>query len=1458
MRTGKILIPLTAIILISVSFLSLIQGEGNEEEWTYGDPSLMEMEPSGHFTENLGQWDESISFVGDTNTGRIGIGTHSIFHELRTYYPDREMEVDHDENLLIGYLLKVDMVGSNDVVPVGSEALSFPSSFFRGNDPTKWVSGARSYQKVHYSGIWEGVDLDYIISEARPKYTFTLQPCIDVDTIRMDFKGQSSMNVGGDGATFVFEDGIEFRDSGLLAYYQDDGTVIPARFIQDGPHIGFALKDRDLSRAVVIDPIVTSTFYGGAGSDTGHRIKTDDNGDYYIAGKTYSVDFPTTPGSLKQGYSGEWGDMFVIKMNKSLKTRDYSFMFGGTHAEEFGDLEIYNGQAVASGFTQSDDFPTTPGCYENESAGGWRDPYLLKINSSGTGLIFSTIITGSSDEFGYGIDIEENGNIIYVGYTGSDDFPVTSDAYSSTKNGSYDAFILKMLPNGTDIVYSSYFGGNNFDNLYDVEILDSGDVMFYGGTLSNDLYFPSDSYDSTASSSGNGLVIRMDINISKINAATLFGSGIGNGLIDLEIKNNGNVALLCYGTGYPTTSGTFNPSSNGGNDFVLAELDINLTTLDMCTYVGGSLADDNGKLSIDSKDNFIISGYTQSTDYPTTPGAYDETYNGTNNVNGIVSKIDESGKYLMYSTFFGGSGRTYTRDFVLVSDFNVVITGTTNSPDFPVTAGAYDTTIGGGPDIFITEFSFLSAPTSPMNLTGTKGYDWIHLQWEAPKDDGGRPILGYELHTVQKGGLPELTTSLSLNTFEYNVTGLKPDGDYLFYVIGRNIIGLSSPSNSIRFHDTIAPWLGMDLTQSDHSPLGTTTFKIIASDNTFIDSAYVEYWIGDRFGNMNRTMERDDQLHSFILDHPDQVFEMRYMFRFNDTSDNWFNSRMFSFNVTGEVKPSIVQDLTPSTIKAGEVLNFKVEASDNDEVKSVHLNYQSNSGLNNNVTMDMVSPNLFEYKLPTKRYSLTPISYKYFVMDASGHWNQSQEMTVIILDVDSPVLSYDRTPLQAFTGEELLFEISVSDNQRINETWVKFSVDDGPYENATMEKKQGGFFEHTILVPHTLGRIRYSFHALDENGNIGWLPEKEIPIIDMVKPSIIVDRTNITGPTGHQVLFEFELDDNIKVGDAVVEYWFGTGDHRYLELFGASIFTGQLEISSGYKGSISYSVKVSDTSGNYVKSEIAMLEIFDNELPEMLEDFTVGTAETGGQILFKLKVSDNSAIKLVKVEYGWSGEISETALMDGEVDDSYFSWSVTVKEDDVSPMNYRFRIEDTSGNMIATDIREITVVDTIFPEITPPSQSVLTISTTTEINILVEATDNIGVESLIISGSPIEPVSGRIRGYIDEPGHYFIDVKAVDAQGNEASYSFILRVKGDSIDETEESSDTWMLFPPVISLVLLMVALIVLFTRKRSRDHREKGPVDLSTLKVQNGNNIQSQSMEKDEDLTEIKDLFGN
>jgi len=1445
------------MIMISSLFVPVPEDGSIDRDWNIGDRSLLEMGSGGHFTENGGQWDDSVLFVGTTSYGRIGLGSSAVYHEIRTITPSLHDGGGDDLPDVAGYLLRLDLLNANDVTPTGNDLLPHPTSYFMGNDPEEWVSGARSFETVEYEGIWDGIDLIYTISEKGPKYTYVVSPEGSIDDIRIMAEGQKEMKVWTGCIEFTMNDGMTFTDSGLAAYYEDDGAVVPSRFTDLGNGIfGFEVKDRDPTRTVVIDPLVRSTLLGGNGGDVADRIAVDENGDYYIAGVTTSTNFPTTPGAIKTAFSGQWRDCFLTKMNRTLGTIEYSTLFGGNHAEGVGGLKVHNGEAIVSGYTQSPDFQTTPGCYQNESEGGWRDAWLLKMNRSGTGLIFSTYISGSGDEFAYDVEVDGNGNIILVGNTDSTDFPITSDAYSSTRNASTDSFILKMLPNGTDLVYSSFIGGNGYDALAGLRFSDDGDLLIFGTTSSTDFYTSAGAYDTVMSGLNDMVLMIMDSNLSLIRHSTLFGSSGFDGMNEAEIAADGDIVLIGYGTGFPATEGAYDTTANGENDIVAARFDPTLSTLVYCTLIGGSDDERTASLELDSNDNLFIAGQTQSTDFPTTKGAYDETYNGSNNVNTFVSKLDGTGSALIYSTFIGGSGSEFNSGLVLIDGYDSVIAGRTSSPDYPVTSGAYDTTPNtGSTDLYITELSLLSPPMRPINLTGVKGFDWMYLAWEVPADDGGRPILGYEVYGTARGGIPEIVATLPPGTLSHNITGLKPDGSYLFHVRARNSIGLSGVSNGVRFADVLPPWTGLDLTVTDNAPLGSSTFSVQAFDDTFVDHVCVEFSMGDHLGTMNATMDMDAPgVYSYSVEHPDEVFTMEYRFTLNDTSGNWFVGERRSFNVSGEIRPSFGNDLTPLHVRSGEELRFGIEVEDNDALKEVRIEYWSHIHQKQNMTMTMTGNGLYEYSFITDRYSLRPVNYVFHAVDMSGHWNSTGLKTVSILDVDGPLITHDSTPKEAAAGHQLTFDVWITDNQRIADAWVLYSVNGGDIMNGTLERAQGSGYRYRIDIPPVLGRLRYSFHALDRNNNTGRFPETEIPILDVDPPEIIGDDTDRYAGSGREIMFSFTLKDNVGISSAVVEYWFDREIHRMLELDEDEEFTGVMSIPSGENGMLSYFVKVTDSGGNRAESDVVDIDILDGEAPVILRDLTTRNVGTGDTVEFAVRATDNIGVRKVRVEYGREGSPDNSLIL--ENNNGVFSSSITVPEDDDSDMEYRFILIDHEGNAAVSELRSISVSDDAAPVVIQVDD--LSVSTRTRINVIVDASDNIGLESISWSGAPMDPVGNSLKGVIEEPGTYLITVRAVDVNGNSASMSFMIYVENpEGIGQDDDGGiPVWMFIPPVIAVLLMIGSILHLFVGGRRKKNDALPITDPPVQGYPEGSDLANPMNPGEDGTGELDDLF--
>jgi hypothetical protein len=207
--------------------------------------------------------------------------------------------------------------------------------------------------------------------------------------------------------------------------------------------------------------IVYSTFLGGSKDDTGSDIAVDASGYAYITGNTWTGDFPLTENAIQHRFGGGQSDAFICKLDPDGSGLLYSTLLGGKDRDRGYGIDVDNeGAAYVSGLTESDDFPVTPMAFQGVYKGG-NDGFACKLNPDGTSLIYCTFIGGKSWDWAPSIIVDDLGCSHIVGSTGSEDFPITADAYQDSwaGNGS-DIFILKLNPKGHDIVYSTFFGTN--------------------------------------------------------------------------------------------------------------------------------------------------------------------------------------------------------------------------------------------------------------------------------------------------------------------------------------------------------------------------------------------------------------------------------------------------------------------------------------------------------------------------------------------------------------------------------------------------------------------------------------------------------------------------------------------------------------------------------------------------------------------------------------------------------------------------------------------------------------------------------------------------------------------------------------------------------------------------------------------------------------------------------------
>ena len=323
--------------------------------------------------------------------------------------------------------------------------------------------------------------------------------------------------------------------------------------------------------------LVYSTFLGGIDGDFGNSIAVDTSGNAYVGGNTFSANFPTTPGAFDNTNNpNEAVDVFVTKLNPSGSALIYSTLLSASNGVSNGGIALDNsGSVYVTGSTSSADFPTTPGAFDTTYNNG-QDVFVTKFNPSGSALVYSTFLGGSTADAGDAIAVDASGSAYVTGSTTSPNFPTTVGAFDTTFNGSFDVFVTKLNPAGSaPLVYSTFIGDVDFDSGNDLAVDTFGSVYLTGTTSSPNFPTTVDAFDTTFNGGPT------DVFVTQLNPA---GS-----------------APLIYST---FLGGSGNDQETG-------------------------IADDEGLgIALDIFGSIYVTGATRSTNFPTTAGAFDTTHNG--------------------------------------------------------------------------------------------------------------------------------------------------------------------------------------------------------------------------------------------------------------------------------------------------------------------------------------------------------------------------------------------------------------------------------------------------------------------------------------------------------------------------------------------------------------------------------------------------------------------------------------------------------------------------------------------------------------------------------------------------------------------------------------------------------------------------------------------------------------
>jgi len=573
----------------------------------------------------------------------------------------------------------------------GLQALHGVTNHYEGNDPSRWRTGVRGYARVRARGVYPGIDLVHYGDQRRLEYDFVVAPGADPGRIRLRIDGADGVRVDADGGLVVSAGDREIRWRRPVLYQEKAGARAPVEgsFVVKGRRdVRFRVGKHDRKTPLVIDPAIDYvTYYGSSGglNESAIRLAADSDGSVAVIGYTVGTNFPVTTGAPQTTFGGGILDAFVFKRNPTGSAMEWATYLGGTGEEIENDVSAYvavdaNHDVYVEGVSNSTDFPTTPTAFQphqsDPNSHDLGDIFVTKFDATGQ-IVYSTLLGGKGPDRAGGIAVDPNGHAVVVGSLGGGTgFPLTMGAYHT---GTFDnGFITKINADGTGLDWSASVAGAL---PYGVA-LDSNGAPYVAGISAG--FLPTTPNAFQTSQPGiriDTFVLKLSADGTTLESATYLG-GAGTEFVTgfgVDAMNEPTIAGFMdtpSGDPYPTTPGAFQetPAGTSGHDIFVTKLSSDLSTLVYSTLIGGTNEDLGNGMALDSQGRAVVSGTTLSSDYPTTPGAY-QTSLAPAAASPFVTRLLADGSGLEYSTYVHSQFGENSNAIAIDPDDRVYIAG---------------------------------------------------------------------------------------------------------------------------------------------------------------------------------------------------------------------------------------------------------------------------------------------------------------------------------------------------------------------------------------------------------------------------------------------------------------------------------------------------------------------------------------------------------------------------------------------------------------------------------------------------------------------------------------------------------------------------------------------------------------------------------------------------------------
>ncbi|PKO06779.1 MAG: hypothetical protein CVU41_05450 [Chloroflexi bacterium HGW-Chloroflexi-3] len=593
--------------------------------------------------------------------------------------------------------LKIVFPESNSTYQLKAEnPLAGKVSYLIGANPSDWKTDLQTWGQLRYQNLYPGVDFviwsnrdgfgwRYEVKTETAKKDYHLKVLNAEGLINTESKGKILTSIGELSLPPLTVAGMEVVTNHPLQEKSGSIALYPVNEVTN-QQLMFDFSNQ----------YTFGSFLGGSGRDKATDIALDTSGNIYLAGTTISADFSVTPEAYDTSF--DLTDAFIVKIDPTVPELVYATFIGGSGTDEGASLSVENGIAYLVGETDSVDFPL-------DQVATQVDAFAIALNTEGNNLLYATLVGGSDDDRGYALDVE-NGSAYLTGITYSSDFPTTND--SRYKNGG-DIFVTKLSSNG-GVSYSTLLGGSSVDAGHSIAAR-SGIAWITGETSSNNF--------------AGTLKGVTDIFVAKMTTAglqdsvRLFGGRQDDRGYAIAMDDAGDI----YVTGMTASSDFAVTEGSFGGVYDAFLLKLTSTSTLYSTFLGGTSTDRGAGITLDSLGGIVLTGNTQSSDFPVTSNAFQSTNAG--NTDAFLTRFFLAGSDVglrSFSTYLGGSDSDNGNSVVIDNSVFAYVAGNTSSPDFPVTADALYSMLSGTQDAFLSVMEVGPLPMISIQKT-TNGLD---------------------------------------------------------------------------------------------------------------------------------------------------------------------------------------------------------------------------------------------------------------------------------------------------------------------------------------------------------------------------------------------------------------------------------------------------------------------------------------------------------------------------------------------------------------------------------------------------------------------------------------------------------------------------------------------------------------------------------------------------------------